>query len=417
MSSVYVMNVLDLVTGPDLALEHALIMLLLLAGLLSIHSGQRRLVPWVILAGVALSLFTPIHTLDITWPLISALVLPPLLWQVAVRLATAHSEFNVGNWLAWLLTVLLIGLALGLGGRLPPASALLLGILAASLVWQVRERATGSTELGAFGQLALALFLAEVDVALHPLGSLLGSLFAGAGLGVLLGYAGVRVAFRLPDGDARNYFCLGLAYVAYWVGALMGGSGVVTATMTGLMVAIYGYHVGLWPNMEMLPAPLKHRGVFAVMGGAFLLLGWQAHVPLTTTRVVGIGLGMVAAAIGIVLGRRLVPMTEALTRSLPALARLDKGGVAQAQAGEAGQLMYRALLRKERKVLLLLLGTLLLWPQAAIVEPWSLVVALVAALIVVLLLRIMLIPVFELFGIEQQSPQTPTPGKGKTPDG
>jgi hypothetical protein len=34
-------------------LEHALIMLLLLVGLLSIHREQWRYVPWVVLAGVA----------------------------------------------------------------------------------------------------------------------------------------------------------------------------------------------------------------------------------------------------------------------------------------------------------------------------------------------------------------------------
>jgi hypothetical protein len=419
MVPVYVMDLPGQAAGDALTLEHALTMLLLLVGLLSIQREQRRFVPWVILAGVALSLFTPVHTLGIAWPLILALVLPPLLWQLAVRLAIVRSEFTLRNWLAWLLTVLLIGLALGTGPRMRPASALLLGILAASLVWQVRERATGSTELGAFGQLALALLLAEVDVALHPLGPFLGSLFAGAGLGVLLGYAGVRVAFRLPEGDARNYFCLGLAYVAYWVGALMGGSGVVTATMTGLMVAIYGYNVGLWPSMEMLPAPLNRLGVFALMAGAFLLLGWQAHGPLTTARVLGIGLGLVAAAIGIVLGRRLAPVTETLAHSLAALSRLDKGRAAQAGRAdepEAGQLVDRALFRKERKVFLLLLGTLLLWPQEAIVEPWSLMVALLAALLVVLILRTMLIPVFELFGIERLSPDLPTSGKGEATD-
>jgi hypothetical protein len=409
MVAEHVMGLPGYAAGDALTLEHALTMLLLLVGLLSIQREQRRFVPLVILAGVALSLFTPFHNLGIAWPLILALVLPPLLWQVAVRLATVHSQFTARNWLSWLVTIMLIGLALGTGARIRPASALLLGILAASLVWQVRERAAGGTELGTFGQLALALLLAEVDVALHPLGPFLGSLFAGAGLGVLLGYAGVRVALRLSEGDARNYFCLGLAYVAYLIGALIGGSGVVTATMTGLMVVIYGCKVGLWPSMEILPAPLDRLGVFVLMAGVFLLLGWQAHIPLTAPRVLGIGLGLVAAAIGIVLGR-LVSATETSASSLPTLSRRDKGNTIQAQAEEAGQLMGRALFRKERKVFLLLLGTLLLWPQEAIVEPWSLMVALVAALLVVLILRVLPIPVFELFEI------APQPSNGESAD-
>jgi hypothetical protein len=265
--------------GSALVLEHALIMLLLLVGLLSIHREQRHYVPWVVLAGVALSLFTPVHSPALAWPLISTLVLPPLLWQVAVRLATAQFIFAWRAGLAWLLTALLIGLALSVGVRVPPASTLPLGILAASLLWQVRERVTGSTDLSAFGQLTLALLLAEVDVILHPLGPFLGGLFVGAGLGLLLGYIGVRVALRLPVGEPRNLFCLGLAYLAYLVGAMPSASGVVTAAMTALMIAVYGYNVGLWPTIAALPAPLNRRGIFLVMTGTQLLLGWQASCP------------------------------------------------------------------------------------------------------------------------------------------
>jgi hypothetical protein len=380
MSPTYVMNVLGQVMEDTLMLEHALAMLLLLVGLLSIQGEQRRYVPWVVLAGVALSLFTPVHTLSIPWPIISALVLPPLLWQVAVRLARAHSEFTWRAWLAWILTVLLIGLALGVGAKVSPAGAVLLGILAASLIWQVRERAVGSTELGAFGQLALAFLLVEVDVVLHPLDLFLGSLFVGASLGLILGYVGVRVAFRLPAGDARNYFCLGLAYAAYLAGALIGGSAVVTAAMAALMVSVYGYNVGLWSTTQVLPAPLNRLGVFVVLTGIFLLLSWQAHVPLTGARVAGIGLGVVAAAIGIVLGRWLAPLPEDAT--LP---------------------LHQALLRKERKVALLLLGTLLLWPQEALLEPRPLALALLGALVAIVFLRVMLNPLFDLFEIERRS--------------
>ena len=57
-------NLTEKTVGSTLALEHALIMLLLLVGLLSIQREQQRFVPWVILAGVALSLLTPIYTLE-----------------------------------------------------------------------------------------------------------------------------------------------------------------------------------------------------------------------------------------------------------------------------------------------------------------------------------------------------------------
>jgi hypothetical protein len=373
--------------GSTLALDHALVMLLLLVGLLSIRERQRRYVPWVILLGVALSLFTPVHTLEFTWPIVSAVVLPPLLWQMAVQMAAAQPALDPKAWLAWLVTGLLVGLGLTLGGRVPLASAALLGILAASLMWQVRERVTGSTDLGAFGQLTLALLLAEVDLTLHPLGRLLGSLFAGAVLGLLLGYVSVRIAFRLPQGQARNWFCLGLAYVAYLLGALMGGSGVVSAAMAGLMVAVYGYSAGLWVTQAELPVPLNQPAIFVLMTGAFLLLGWQAHAPLTIFHVLGIGLSVVAAAIGVLLGRLLLPAQESWPDSSSRMGAL------------------RALWRKERKVVLLLLGTLLLWPQQATLEPLTLAVALVAAFVTLAILRVMLYPVFDLLGVEIRRPE------------
>lgn len=370
------------VAGSALALEHALVMLLLLVGLLSIQRQQRRYVPWVVLAGVALSLLTPVHTLELAWPIVSALVLPPLLWQVAVRMASVQPAFSLRAGLAWLLTALLVGLALVVGARLPLASAMLLGILAASLMWQVREHVIESTDLGAFGQLALALLLAEVDVTLHPLGPFLGSLFAGAVLGLLLGYVGVWAAFRLPEGDVRNFFWLGLAYLAYLAGALIGGSGVVTATMTGLMVAVYGYHVDLWPTPAALPKPLNQLGVFAVMAGALLLLGWQAHVPLTAPRIAGIGLGLVAVVLGVLVEQRLVPSSE-----------------------EAAQALSQTLLKKQGKVILLLLGTLLLWPQEAVLQSRPLAIALLAALVTMFILRTMLHPMLNLLGTELRQPE------------
>ena len=369
------------VAGSALALEHALIMLLLLVGLLSIRGQQRRYVPWVVLAGIVLSLFTPIHAFELAWPFISALVLPALLWQVGVRIATVRPTFAWRNWLAWLPTALLIALALNVGGRVPPASALLLGILAVSLMSQVRERSAGSTELGAFGQLALAFLIVEVDIALRPQNSFLGSLFVGASLGLVLGYIGARVAFRLPAGDARNYLCLGLAYVAYLASALIGASGVVTTTMTALMVAVYGYNVGLWPTMATLPAPLNRLGVFVGMTGAFLLLGWQAHVPLTAAHITGISLSVVAAVVGLLVVRRVAPVSGGTAQSLP-----------------------QVLLRKEGKVLLLLSGALLLWPQKVVLDPWPLAVALLAALLALLILRLVLYPVFDLMGIELRLP-------------
>jgi hypothetical protein len=60
----------------------------------------------------------------------------------------------------------------------------------------------------------------------------------------------------------------------------------------------------------------------------------------------------------------------------------------------------QALLRKERKVALLMLGTFLLWPSGVFLEPQFLALALLLAVVTMFGLRVMLYLVFDLFEIE-----------------
>jgi hypothetical protein len=73
-------------------------------------------------------------------------------------------------------------------------------------------------------------------------------------------------------------------------------------------------------------------------------------------------------------------------------------------SGGTAQSLPQALLRKEGNALLLLSGALFLWPQKVVLDPWPLVVALLAALLALLILRLMLYPVFDLMGIELRLP-------------
>jgi O-methyltransferase involved in polyketide biosynthesis len=102
------------------------------------------------------------------------------------------------------------------------------------------------------------------------------------------------------------------------------------------------------------------------MAGTWLLLGWQAHVPLTAVHITRIGLVLVAAA---------------FAQPLP-----------------------QALLRKQGKVFLLLLGVLLLWPQEAVLTFFPLAVALLAALVIIFILRIVIYEVLDMAGIELRWP-------------
>ena len=206
-------------------------------------------------------------------------------------------------------------------------------------------------------------------------------MFSSAALGLFLGFVGVRLAPRFPVGKTRNLFYLGLIYFAYLAGVLIDTSGITMATMTGLVVASYSYSVGLWPSKEDWPAPLDQGWVFVLMAGTWLLLGWQAHVSLTVVDITGIGLVLVAAAFGVLVGRWLAPLPDVSLRHLPL-----------------------ALLRKQGKVFLLLLGVFLLWPQEANLTLFPLAVALLAALVIIFTLRIVIYQVLDIAGIEIKWP-------------
>jgi hypothetical protein len=362
------------------SLEHALLILLLLSGLLSSPSAQHRWMPWAVLASIGLSLFAPLYRIDIAWPLLAALVLPPLLWQLAARLATVHAMPHWRELAAWVLTAGFVGCAMYAGGWMSFAGGLLLGIVTASQVWQARQDTAAMSELGSFAPLALAIVLTEIDLTLYPLRPLLRSLIASGGLGLIFGYIAVRIALRFPAGAARSRTCLLLSYAAYLIGSILGASGVMLTLVTVLVLSIYGSYAGLWSTSTTLPIILSYRGVFVLMVGVLLVLGWQIHAPVTTERVLTSGLGLAAAGLGVAFSYWLASGTKVdLHTSVPTF------------------------FQTARQAALLLLGTLWLWPSEAVLAPGPLALALLAALIIVGLMRAIRRTVFDLIGIDSQS--------------
>jgi hypothetical protein len=59
----------------------------------------------------------------------------------------------------------------------------------------------------------------------------------------------------------------------------------------------------------------------------------------------------------------------------------------------------------------------LLWPQEAVLKPWPVAVALLAALVAMLILRVVLYPLFDLIGIKSRPPNEFTAENGEHPDG
>jgi NhaP-type Na+/H+ or K+/H+ antiporter len=370
-------NILSLIEGSPLDVKHALTLLLLLVGLLSIEGRQRRFVPWVIVAGIIIALVTPIHTIEPAWPILTGILVPILMWHVALQMATARFVWPWRQILSWLTIATVFGAALYISGSQDIGSTVLLSVVAASLVWQVREQSSQRTYLSVFGLLAVAFLLAEVDLTLHSVGTWLSTLLAGAGFGLVFGVLTVSVAKHLVSPEARNWFLLGVAYGTYLFGVVLDISGIALTLMTGLVAAIYGRHAGVWPNERSLPSPLNRASAFWMLSGVWLLLGWQAHVPLTAVRVAGMGFGLIAVAVGLLVGWWLAPPHENETRSL-----------------------WRRLWLNERKVFLLVGGKLLLWSPAIMLEPLIVIIALVGSSVVIGLLHYILYPFFQLIGVE-----------------
>jgi hypothetical protein len=307
------------------------------------------------------------------WPVISALILPPLLWQISVRLSVARFVFRWGALVSWLISTILIGLVLVFGAKILIPRAILLALLSSSLVWQVRERSTGNTELGTFGQLTLALLLVESDVSLSQSRSIISGVISGVGIGLFMGILGVRKAFRFEAGNSCNIFCLVFMYLAYLIGIVVETSAVATTLMTGSFIAIYGFNVRLWPKPVDIPAPLARKGIFFLVATAWLLMGWLEHVDLKVTHGSGIVLSLLATAVGTVLAQRLDPI----------------------QSGQEQSILKR-LLQKETKAFLLIAGTLLLWPLEARINFETILVAVVSTILTIALLQIIIYPLFVL---------------------
>ncbi|MEJ2758581.1 MAG: hypothetical protein P8046_08895 [Anaerolineales bacterium] len=116
--------------GTLLETEHGLVMLLLLYGLLT-YRGKKltRWVPAVILLGIALSLFTPVHEIALFWPVITSLLVPPLLWQGAVAITNSGRLRKRASLLVWGIVLALVTFSLVQFSGLPLSNGLLLGVL------------------------------------------------------------------------------------------------------------------------------------------------------------------------------------------------------------------------------------------------------------------------------------------------
>lgn len=371
-------GILQTTNGGLLETEHALIMLLLLFGLLTFN--QRPLASWVplvILLGMGLSILTPVHPLELFWPWITGLVVPPLMWQAALAVTRSGPLRKGGSLAIWAAVLLGVAAGLALLNQTPVAYALLIGILAVTLVWYFRELKVERSYLSTIGLITLAVLLLEIDIALVSPRPWIGNLLSGIAFGIATGFAGIYLFRRLKPSTGAGFFIV-LSYAAYLIGLAVGVSAIAVTMAAALVVATYGYSTRIWATPADIPAPAKTTFFFLLASGVWILLGWQAHTEPVVADLAGILFAMLSITLGIFVVRRWVPL--------------------DASDG------WRRLARKEVRVFLLLIGASLYWPQEATLTALNVEVALVSAILLMILLREAIKPIFDLLGIKLSWP-------------
>ena len=354
-----------------IALEHSLFMLLLLVGLLNTQPRSPPIARWFIGGGVALAFVVPAWPIALPWELLSALLIPLLFWQTARLVVSAQWRVrwvDVGLWLfviVGITTMLSLTTSPGLFG------AFLFGLLVASIMWRATEQSGRPGYLGQIGSLALAFLLVEISPAVESPDLYIGSLFSGAGIGTVASYVGVKIARRTAPGWKRDAVCLGQVYLAFIISRWIGASGVAAAWLSTAWYVSYGAKHGLWPDGRIRPAPLNSVPIFSLAVVALAFVGWQTHIPLTPVLLLEVGLGLLITVFVVWVSR--------LLRS-PAFC--------------ADSSFTRAIGR----VALLLFPALLLWPREALLDPWPLAFALIAANLAVAGTHFMLTPLLDLYG-------------------
>lgn len=351
-------------------LEHTLVILLLLVGLLNAEPRIPKLAWGAIASALLLVLIAPAVPVSLPWEWLSALIIPVLLWQVAERMAREQIPVNLKAFVIWL------GIALGISGillftsELTTAGSFMFGLLVASMVWRAVEEDRQSTHLGQVGPLALAFLLAEIAPAVEAPGRYGIALIAGAGIGALVGYVAIQAAQRLRQSAWPNILSIGQVYLAYGIAAFLNLSGVAAAIMSVAIYVAYGTKRGLWPEGSIHPKPLDSVPVYTLAVLVLAFFAWQTHVPMTPLFLLEIGLGLFFTVLVVWIARRL---------------------------GSELFLFESSYARITVRVGLLLIPAILLWPRGALLDPLPLLIALSAATLVTIAVNYTLTPLFHVY--------------------
>jgi hypothetical protein len=334
--------------------EHNLFIVLLLAAILNAKPPRPRWAALGVLVGVLLIFIPPSHPLLLPWNIILGLSLPLLLWQNVSRITNADWR-GPKSFILWMVAMTLIAAALWLGGALQWPGALLLGMVAASIIWRAGESEFEASYMSQVGPVAIIFLLIEVEAALQSPDQYIGGIFSGMFFGAVFALLGLSIIRRLPE-KWHSLIGVGQVYIAYWLSFTTGVSAVSAAFVSVLIYFWLNRFFKLGLHEKAPPAPLNTWPGFIGIVGLFLLLGWEGHQSISTLILIEVLIGSFVGLAITWLGRRwMIPAFEA-----------DKS------------IWFTAI-----RVFILIFTTLLIWPRDLIRSPIQLAVAIGIAVIVI----------------------------------
>ena len=295
----------------------------------------------------------PAREIAIPWDIILGLVLPLLLWQNIRRMVTAAWR----GWTSvvlWGIAALIFSFALWLVGDFIWTETTLFGMIIASMIWRAGEPESGASYMSQLGTLTLVFLLVEAEAAIQSPDHYVGDIFSAAFFGMVIALSGLYLLRKVPP-KFHSWICIGQVYFAYWF-SFFAGASAVTAALVSVMAFVWMsqyYQRDFY--IKKLPAPLNTWPGFSFFLVLFLLLGWQAHQPvsilLLAEVIAGTLLGLVIAWLG-------------CKWRIPAFQK---------------QISFRLV---GLRVFLLLFPALLIWPRGILQQPIQLVIAMGMAVLV-----------------------------------
>jgi hypothetical protein len=321
--------------------EHALFLLLLLGFLLRDLQGRHQVSLYLIVGGLLLVLLPPIVNIKIPWELILGLVLPWILWQSAHNWLQISWRFQKREVLLWILTVLCLGLIVYFIGGLYWIRAAFFGIIAASMFWYLSRQSDQSGLLEVIGPLTLIILLIETSLPLNEPRLYLGSLFSGAGIGIILAILSITVMKKISVTYAR-WILLGQVYLSYWIAFALITSP-IAATLIGVIVFTEFYLIRLEAkDRTTVLFQFDNSVLFYILLTLFVFTSWQAHQPIGLVQWSEVILSLLAGLLIAFLGQKIgVHRFEHLSLNW----------------------------RNSLKLGLFLFGILLLWPRGSEIRP------------------------------------------------